>query len=167
MLLIQRSQRRSVQPSGHSVTVHVYRLLMRPWAMHWTQAAPEGVTPADRVLGPSRCVDVSQRDMQRISNYAVCTALNSRVKLHLTLKRITPRLRAHHTRAELLRFIRVTHLLRTLFSFLALCGFLNLTCRVCFEAWQCGKSTPAFTLWRVLLLLFFPWTLGAFNKNIS
>lgn len=54
-------------------------------------------------------------------------------------------LSAHQTGAELLRFIRATHLLYT-FSVLAFCGFPNLTCRVRCEARPCGKSTPAFTL---------------------
>lgn len=160
MLLIQWSQRCSIQPSGHSVTVHVYRLLMRPWAMHWTQAAPEAsllLTMSSDPLGVWTCLRGICKEF--LITLYVWGALNSCVKLHrlvhLKTHHASASGSAHQTRAELLRFIRVTHLLCTLFSFLALCGFPNLTCWVCFEAWQCGKSTPAFTLWRVLLFFFF------------
>lgn len=115
-----------------------------------------GVTPADH--DP---LSLWIRKEFLITLY-VWSALNSCVKL-CTLKHITPQIQPPsvlYTKLEAsCSGLWVTHLLYT-FSFLAFCGFPNLTHRVYCEAWVCRKSTRAFTLFSVL------WMLRALNKNI-
>ena len=155
------------QPGGYSVSVHTYLFLKWPWATHWTLAAPEAsllLAMSSDPLSVWMCLRGICKEFL-ISLYtgstlkpcvrlytASCTLNSSHLSFGL------------HARARLHRSIRLTHLLCTLFSFLALCGFLNLTRRARCEAWMCGKSTPEVTLWSSG-----PYTLcisSSFAKNI-
>lgn len=171
MLLIQWSQRCSIQPSGHSVTVHVYRLLMRPWAMHWTQAAPEAsllLTMSSDPLGVWTCLRGICKEF--LITLYVWGALNSCVKLHRLVH-----LKTHHASASgtpnQSRAAQVyqgdTSALHIVFIFstLWLPKFDLLSVFWGLAVWKIHACIH--TLEGFVFYCFFPWTLGAFNKNIS
>lgn len=119
------------KPSGQSVSVHRDPLWMWPWAVHWTLAAPGAsllLTTSSDPCSLWTCLGGICKE----SNYPVwmlCPKFQN-CAASFTLKQIwfQPPLPppAHWNQLKLLRFISLTHLFYTLFSFLALCGFPNL-----------------------------------------